>query len=80
MRLVTINNTAHEIGTSPFFTGGEAVFFNPGEDSATVQGSPDGEGDWTTLATVPGADMVWVDELPAFVRVSTSANIRMLGG
>ncbi len=80
MRLVTINNTAHEIGTTPFFPGGEAVFFNPGEAELTVQGSPDGEDDWETLATVPAGDMVWVEELPAFVRVSTEADIRMLGG
>ena len=85
MKLVTINNTAFEVGTSPFFPGGEAVFFNPSpvteddDGELIVQGSASGTGDWEELATVPAGDMVQVDELPAFIRVSTSASVRMLG-
>lgn len=79
MKLVTIDNTAYQIGESPFFTGGEAVFFNPSAAELIVQGSADGSTGWATLATVPIGDMVQADELPAFVRVSTVAEVRMLG-
>ncbi len=79
MKLVTINNTAYEIGVSPFFPGGEAIFYNQSEAQLIVQGSADGSTGWATLATVPANDMVQADELPAFVRVSTAASLRMLG-
>lgn len=79
MKLVTIDNDAYEVGTSPFFTGGEAVFYNPGAAQLIVQGSADGATGWATLATVPENDMVQAADLPAFVRVSTAAEVRMLG-
>lgn len=84
MRMIKITNTAMKVGMSPFFTGGEAVFHNPSAGSLVVQGSTDGtgtgDGAWTTLATIPTNDMVQVDELPPFIRVSTAATVNVLAG
>lgn len=84
MRMIKLNNTALEVGMSPFFTGGEAVVHNPGEASLIVQGSTDGtgtgDGSWATLATVPAGDMIQIEDLPPFIRVSTAATVNVLAG
>lgn len=84
MRMIKINNTATEVGMSPFFTGGEAVAHNPTGGSLVVQGSSDGtgtgDGAWATLATVPAGDMIQIDDLAPFIRVSTAATVNLLAG
>ncbi|MEN5115850.1 hypothetical protein ABE488_00735 [Luteimonas sp. TWI662] len=84
MRMIKLTNTALEVGTSPFFTGGEAIVHNPTGGSLIVQGSLDGtgtgDGAWSTLATVPAGDMLQIEELPPFIRVSTAATVNVLAG
>lgn len=84
MRLIKLTNTALEVGMSPFFTGGEAVVHNPTGGSLIVQGSSDGtgtgDGAWATLVTVPAGDMLQIEDLPPFIRVSTAATVNVFAG
>lgn len=84
MRMIKLTNAATELGDSPFFTGGEAIAHNPSEGELVVQGSTDGtgtgDGAWTELATVDAGDMVQIEDLPPFVRVSTAATINLIAG
>lgn len=75
--MLVLNNTGVAMGTSPFLKGGSAVFVNFTIGALVVQGSPD-NATWTTLVTVPTIGMIEGNDLPAFIRVSTAANVYVL--
>jgi len=75
-----LTNTAYETGTSPFLTGGSAVFVNFTAGSLIVQGSDDDGVDdaYATLVTVPAGGMIEGNDLPKWIKVSTAATVYML--
>ena len=75
--LLTLTNTGVAMGTSPFLKGGSAVFVNFTAGALIVQGSPD-NATWSTLVTVPTIGMIEGNDLPAWIRVSTAANVYVL--
>jgi len=75
--MIVLNNTAVATGTSPFLKGGSAIFVNFTAGALIVQGSPD-NATWTTLVTVPTIGMIEGSDLPAWIRVSTAANVYVL--
>lgn len=73
-----LTNTPYETGISPWLTGGSVVFVNFTVDPLIVQGSPDNVVSYSTFVTVPAGGMIEGNDLPAWIRVSTVANVNMI--
>ena len=76
--LMVLTNVETATGTSPFLTGGSAVFVNFTAGPLIVQGAQTAGGAYTTLVTVPTIGMIEGNNLPPFIKVSTAANIYIL--
>lgn len=71
---------ALELGETPFQLGGNALIYFPaaigGAGVITLEGSPDGTDDWTTIRTLNAAQTAarWVEltDLPGFIRMNVS--------
>ena len=83
MNVLKLNNTAVNLGAAtavtPFCIGREAVAVNFTAGALVVQGSDDGT-NYTTLVTVPTIGMIQIPALPRYVKVSTAADVYLLGG
>lgn len=83
MNVLKIDNTAVQLSAAsaktPFIQGRNCVAVNFTAGALVVQGSDDGT-NYTTLATVPATGMIAIDSLPAYVKVSTAADVYLLGG
>lgn len=78
--LLALTNTGVETGTSPFLTGGSAVFVNFTAGNLIVQGSDD-DGDtdaYATFVTVPAGGMIEGNDLPKWIKVSTAATVYVI--
>lgn len=80
MDMITITDTAQELGISPFLVGGSAVFVNFTAGPLIVQGSDDnGVADpYTTLAIAPATGMIGGSNLPKWIKLSTAGTVYAL--
>jgi hypothetical protein len=80
MRALTVSNTAVDLGaqTHPFVPGNTVAVLNDTAGSLVLQSSDDNS-TYATLATVPAhtAQNVTLDK--QYIKVSTAANLMLLG-
>lgn len=84
MKSMVINNTAINLGAgeTPFLPGRNVMALNQTAGNLIVQGSDDnGVADpYATVVTVPLNGTIEIDALPQWIKVSTAANVTLIGG
>lgn len=84
MKSMIVDDTAINLGAgeTPFLPGRNVMAINQTAGNLVLQGSDDDGVDdpYTTLATVPLNGTIEIDALPQWIKVSTAANVTLVGG